>query len=65
MNMTYRDLMHALSSMTDEQLNMNVSVVIPDLCEATPVSNMALSNDLDLDDVLDPHHPCLVLATGE
>lgn len=59
MNLTYREVLAALQSMNQEQLDMNVTVFLPDVTEYFPVHALETTTECD---VLDENHPYFVLA---
>ena len=64
MNMTYRDLLEFLNTMTEEELNMNVSVYSGDVDEAFPVFGTSRNTDEEMGeelDTLDSGHPLLLI----
>lgn len=64
MNMTYRDLLGFLNAMTEEELNMNVSVYSGDVDETFPVFGTSRNTDEEMGeelDTLDSGHPLLLI----
>jgi hypothetical protein len=58
MNMTYRELLAALSELNDTQLDTTVTVYSIDSDEYVPSYRLAL---IDVTDVLDEGHPVIVV----
>jgi len=55
--MTYNQLKNLLSSLTEEQLNMDVTIHALDADEFYPIPSFIISDDSN--DVLDNNHPYL------
>lgn len=62
--LTYRQLQQLLSSFTEEELDMNVSVYHVDMDEFYPVDTTIGRAD-SFQDSLDEGHPFLALSIGE
>ena len=58
MNLTYQQLKDWLSNLTQEQLDMNVTVMIQDVDELYPVSSIGIPTE---EDRLDEEHPVLYI----
>lgn len=59
---TYRDLLESLEDLTEDQLDMTVTVYDADLDEYFPVNNATISND---DDILGHNHLVLEFNDDE
>lgn len=58
--MTYRELLATLNKLSDDQLDMDVSVYIEDLDEFHPTTGVGIASAI-LTDVLDEGHPYLII----
>jgi hypothetical protein len=57
MDMTFRELLVKLQSLTEEQLNMDAVVLRDDVLEFIPVSKLTMVLETD---VLDETHPVII-----
>lgn len=63
--MTYRELRDYLNSLSEVELDLNVSIYSGDVDEVWPVMSICRNNDADMGeemDVLDPNHPLLIMS---
>lgn len=64
MNLTYRDLRDYINTLTEQELDLNVSVYSGDVDECFPVFGTSRNTDEEMGeklDTLDPNHPMLLI----
>ena len=65
MNMTYRKLAKEISQFSDEQLDLSVSVYIPEIDEYYPIDVVGVNVGTKKTDVLGNGHPVLQISNGD